>query len=249
MVPPAAIRPTNAHPAPDSSLPSCRELYRTDAALRRECDEFLCLRSKARAAGRDPAKLSNGLLLSLVFQPRNAAGRVGAESLAALGRRGKVRPDLCNDDVRAVVADLLSFAVSGGVLDEEELAAREAAFSAAVGGRATAVFRRLVAVAFPAQACAVLFDADLFALLRALADAGRTLPPRAGGTWLARCREVHGALAAEWAWPDAAVRSVLARRLAAAAVDFRPHGRKSTTPLAPLRTADARPAASEAFAG
>lgn len=210
---------TNANePSHDAPLPDCRTLFRSDAKLRRELDAFAGLCAAARAAGRDPEKLSNGLLHALVFEARNAAGSVGKASLCALGRKGRVRRDLSNEDVRACVASLLSFAAKGGELTEREFAAREAEFSAAVGGPAPEVFRRLVAAAFPAKAVAVPSDADFAALLRGLAAAGRAEPLPAGATWLARCRAVHDAIRAEWAWPDAAARSALARRLAAEAV-------------------------------
>jgi hypothetical protein len=56
------------------------------------------------------------------------------------------------------------------------------------------------------------------AIFRGLAAAGRA-EAVVGGTWLARCRAVHDALRAEWAWPDAAARCVFARRLAAAVAE------------------------------
>ena len=130
---------TNANePSHDAPLPDCRTLYRSDAKLRRELDAFAGLCAAARAAGRDPEKLSNGLLHALVFEARNAAGSVGKASLCALGRKGRVRRDLSNEDVRACVASLLAFAAKGGELTEREFAAREAEFSAAVGGSAIA---------------------------------------------------------------------------------------------------------------
>ena len=203
-------------PTTDATLPGFKETQNRDARFRKECKDFADLCAKARSAGRDPGKLTNGLLHGLVFEARNAAGSVGKESMDALARAGKVRKNLYNEDVRPAVASFLAFAAKGGVLTEEAFAARGAEFFAAVGGRADAVFRRLVAVAFPAQACAVFADGDLDAALGGLADEGRAEEAAIGGTWLARCRAVHDALRAEWAWPDAATRCVFARRLAAA---------------------------------
>lgn len=202
----------------DASLPDCRTLYRSDAKLQKACDAFARLHAAVRSAGRNPEKLTNGLLHALVFEARNDAGAVGAESLNALARRGRVRKDLWNGDVRPAVESLLAFAAKGGDLTEREFAVREAEFAAAVGGPARTVFRRLVATAFPAKAVAVFSDAELASLLRALRADGRADVLPAGVTWLARCAAVHDALRAEWAWPDAPVRAVLARRLAAEAV-------------------------------
>ena len=200
-----------------ATLPGFKETQNRDARFRKECNAFADLCAKARSAGKDSGKLTNGLLHALVFGARSAAGSVGKESMDALARAGRVRKGLYNEDVRPVVSSLLAFAAKGGAMTEEEFAARGAEFFAAVGGRADAVFRRLVAVAFPAHACAVYSDGDFDALLRGLVREGRAEAPANGGTWLARCRAVHGALRAEWAWPDALVRSVFARRLAAAA--------------------------------
>lgn len=202
-------------PTTDATLPGFKETQNRDARFRKECKDFADLCAKARSAGRDPGKLTNGLLHGLVFEARNAAGSVGRESMDALARAGKVRKGLYNEDVRPSVASLLAFAAKGGTLAEGEFAARRAEFFAAVGGRAEAVFRRLVAVAFPAYACAAFTDGEMDAVLRGLAADGRAEEP-AGGTWLARCRAVHEALRAEWSWPDAATRCVFARRLAAA---------------------------------
>jgi hypothetical protein len=198
----------------DSALPNYRTLCRSDKTFQEECKSFKTLCAVVRAAGRKPETLMNGPLHHLVFDARNCAGSVGKESLSSLARAGKVRKDLSNEDVRPVVADLLAFAAKGGSLTETEFADREAAFFAAVGGRAEAVFRRLVAVAFPAQASPVLSDRDLDALLRALVREGRAEMP-ADGTWLVRCRAIHDALHDEWTWPDGILRSVFARRLAA----------------------------------
>ena len=209
---------TNAtEPSHDAPLPDCRTLYRSDAKLQKACDAFARIHAAARSAGRNPEKLTNGLLHTLVFEARNDAGTAGTESLNALARRGRVRKDLWNGDVRPAVESLLAFAAKGGELTEREFAAREAEFAAAVGGPARTVFRRLVATAFPAKAVAVFSDAELASLLRALRAAGRAEALPAGATWLARCAAVHDALRAEWAWPDAPVRAVLARRLAAEA--------------------------------
>ncbi len=145
-------------PTTDATLPGFKETQNRDARFRKECKDFADLCAKARSAGRDPGKLTNGLLHGLVFEARNAAGSVGRESMDALARAGKVRKGLYNEDVRPVVASLLAFAAKGGAMTEEEFAARGAECFAAVCGRADAVFRRLVAVAFPAQACAVFAD-------------------------------------------------------------------------------------------
>ena len=139
----------------DASLPDCRTLYRSDAKLQKACDAFARIHAAARSAGRNPEKLTNGLLHALVFEARNDAGTAGTESLNALARRGRVRKDLWNGDVRPAVESLLAFAAKGGELTEREFAAREAEFAAAVGGPARTVFRRLVATAFPAKAVAV----------------------------------------------------------------------------------------------
>ena len=196
----------------DSALPDYRTLYWSDKTFQKECKSFKNLCATVRAVGRKPETLMNGPLHHLVFDARNEAGSVGRESLSSLAGRGKVRKDLWNGDVRPFVESLLAFAAKGGDLTEKEFADREAAFSAAVGGSATAVFRRLVAAAFPAETVAVYSDADLDRLLRVLSA---EVP--AGATWLARCAAAHAAIHAEWPWPDATVRSVLARRLAAEA--------------------------------
>lgn len=215
-----APRDDRAH---DATLPGFKETQNRDARFRKECKDFADLCAKARSAGKDPGKLSNGLLYALVFETRNAAGSVGKKSLDALARAGKVRKGLWNGDVRPAVESLLALAAKGGALTESEFAAREAAFSAAVGGRADAVFRRLVAVAFPAQGCAAFSDEEIDAVLRRLAAEGRAeAPAPVGGSWLAGCRAVHDALRAEWTWPDAATRCVFARRLAAAAAEEEP---------------------------
>jgi len=208
-------------PATDATLPGFKETCNRDARFRKECKDFADLCAKARAAGKEPGKLSNGLLHALVFAARNAAGSVGKESMDALARAGKVRKGLYNEDVRPAVASLLAFAAKGGTLTEEEFAARRAEFFVAVGGCAEEVFRRLVAVAFPAQACAAFSDGEMDAIFRGLAAAGRA-EAVVGGTWLARCRAVHDALRAEWTWPDAAARCVFARRLAAAVAEAGP---------------------------
>ena len=118
-------------PATDATLPGFKETCNRDARFRKECKDFADLCAKARAAGKEPGKLSNGLLHALVFEARNAAGSVGRESLDAFARSGKVRKGLYNEDVRPAVASLLAFAAKGGSLTEAEFAAREAAFSAA----------------------------------------------------------------------------------------------------------------------
>ena len=110
----------------DASLPDCRTLYRSDAKLQKACDAFARLYAAVRSAGRNPEKLTNGLLHALVFEARNDAGAVGAESLNALARRGRVRKDLWNGDVRPFVESLLAFAAKGGTLAEGEFAARRA---------------------------------------------------------------------------------------------------------------------------
>ena len=204
-------------PTTDATLPGFKETQNRDARFRKECKDFADLCAKVRAAGKSREEIPNGLVYALVFEARNGAGPVGKESLDALARAGKVRKGLYNEDVRPAVASLLAFAAKGGTLTEEEFAARETEFFAAVGGRADAVFRRLVAVAFPAHACAAFTDGEIDAVLRGLAAAGRAEAPAAGATWFARCRAVHDALRAEWTWPDAITRCVFARRLAAAA--------------------------------
>ena len=204
--------------AHDATLPGFKETQNRDARFRKECKDFADLCAKSRSAGKDPGKLSNGLLHALVFAARNAAGSVGRESMDALARAGKVRKGLYNEDVRPAVASLLAFAAKGGTLAEGAFAARRAEFFAAVGGRAEEVFRRLVAVAFPAQACAAFADGEMDAIFRGLAANGRA-EKVSGGTWLARCRAVHDALRAEWSWPDAATRCVFVRRLAAAVAE------------------------------
>ena len=173
----------------DSSLPDYRTLYRSDKTFQEECDSFKKLCAVVRAAGRKPEILMNGPLHHLVFDARNEAGSVGRESLSSLAGRGKVRKDLWNGDVRPFVESLLAFAAKGCDLTEREFADREAAFSAAVGGSAATVFRRLVATAFPSKTVAVYSDADLDRLLRTLSA---EVP--AGATWLARCAAVHAAL-------------------------------------------------------
>jgi hypothetical protein len=206
-------------PTTDATLPGFKETQNRDARFRKECKDFADLCAKVRAAGKSREEIPNGLVYALVFEARNGAGPVGKESLDALARAGKVRKGLYNEDVRPAVASLLALAAKGGALAEEEFAAREAEFFAAVGGRADAVFRRLVAVAFPAHACAAFTDGEIDAVLRGLVAAGRAEAPAAGATWFARCRAVHDALRAEWTWPDAITRCVFARRLAAAVAE------------------------------
>lgn len=208
-------------------LPEFKDTYKKDAAFRKECAAFERICAEVRAAGKDADGPQGATLYRLVFEARNDVAAVpSGEGLAALGRKGLVRRDLCNDDVRPVVRDLFAFAASGGVLTDEEFAAREAAFEAAVGGPAPAVFRRLVVAAFPAQTCAVLDTAALAAVLGALVGEGRVAPLPTGASWLALGRAVQDALRAEWNWADAAVRSVFARRLAQGvpAVKNRPSG-------------------------
>ena len=210
-----------------NSLPDFRTVVKTDASFRKDCGIFAALCADARKAGRTAEGLSGGLLHGLVFEARNGVAAIsGAETLVGLAKRGLVRRDLCNDDVRGVVTGLFAFAANGGVLDEQVYAAREAAFEAAVGGPAPAVFRRLVAAAFPAQTVPVLSTTVLSALHRALAAAGRARPLPADATWLALSRDVHDALRAEWAWPDAPTRGAYAKWLVAWLAKKEAAGRK-----------------------
>lgn len=220
-------------------LPEFKDTYKTDAAFRKECAAFERLCADARAAGESEEGPQGGVLYELVFEARSCVAAVPpGESLAALARKGLLRRDLCNDDVRPVVRDLLAFAAKGGVLTEEEYAAREAAFEAVIGGPAPAVFRRLVVAAFPAQTCAVLDAAALAAVLGALAGEGRAAPLPAGASWLALGRAVHDALRAEWPWPEAPVRSAFARRLARAAPVVKNHtSGQFSTAVKPVRAA------------
>ena len=199
-----------------TSLPDFRTVVKTDASFRKECGIFSALCASARKAVRSAEGLSGSLLNSLVFEARNGAASIpGPETLGGLAKRGLVRRGLCNGDVRGVVSGLFGFAAAGGVLDEKEFAAREAAFEAAAGGPAPAVFRRLVAAAFPAQTVPVLSATVLAALHRALAAAGRAKPLPADASWLALGSAVHDALRAEWTWPDAPTRGAYAKWLVA----------------------------------
>lgn len=211
-------------------FPEFKDTYKTNAAFRKACAAFERLCAEARAAGESEEGPQGGVLYELVFEARNGVAAVpSGESLAALARKGLLRRDLCNDDVRPVVRDLLAFAAKGGLLTEAEYAAREAAFEAAIGGPAPAVFRRLVAAAFPAQTVPVLSAAVLSALHRVLAAAGRARPLPANATWLALSRAVHDALRAEWPWPDAPTRGAYAKWLVAWLVKKESDGRKTTT--------------------